>query len=389
MKQDLQEFSLLRKKELVNKLIDSDYAFAAWRMPNAEEVELTISLSGCNQIEVLNLSDIGTGFIVNSYENSHPVTPFFIPSDLHIRKNKQTINPIVSNELVDKFIGNMSNSNNDSSSKTVFTSASKNKYSETFANAVTESIQQIKSGQFEKVVLSRFKDELLQENFNVWDYFEKLCDQYQNAFCSLTYIPGKGVWVGASPELLISETNESFHTVALASTKKLEQNQQLSEIALTQKEIEEQALVSRYVINCFKKLRLREFHEHGPKTIKAGSLAHLKTTFEVKYEEVHFERLADQMVELLHPTSAVCGTPMENSKAWISKKENYDREFYSGFLGPVNHEGVTDLFVNLRCAKIHNGMIRFYAGAGITEDSNPQKEFEETEMKMDVLRNLL
>jgi len=254
---------------------------------------------------------------------------------------------------------------------------------------VEHAVAKIKEGLFEKVVLSRHADEPLAEDFSLWRNYELLCSSYPNAFCSLVYAPGKGIWLGASPELLISDNELRFKTVALAGTKRPEQNQQLTEIAWTQKEIEEQAFVSRYIINCFKKIRLREFHEHGPKTVKAANLVHLKTIFEVSYKEVSFESLADQMLELLHPTSAVCGMPIENAKPWIHDHENYDRELYSGFLGPVNFKSSTDLFVNLRCAKIDGSLIRYYAGAGITEDSDPQKEFEETEMKINVLRSIL
>ena len=189
--------------------------------------------------------------------------------------------------------------------------------------------------------------------------------------------------------MLLSNSTTSFRTVALAGTKALEPNQTLGEIAWTQKEIEEQALVSRYIINCFKTLRLREFHEHGPKTVQAGTLAHLKTEFVVHYDEVHFDELANQMINLLHPTSAVCGMPIDEAKPWIKEVESHEREFYAGFLGPVQLEDRTDIFVNLRCMKIDKGLIRFYAGAGITEDSNPEKEYEETEMKMNILKGLL
>ena len=200
------------------------------------------------------------------------------------------------------------------------------------------------------------------------------------------YIPRKGLWIGATPELLISDSAKQFKTVSLAGTKALSANQKLSEIAWTQKEIEEQAFVSRYIINCFKKIRLREFHEHGPKTVQAGHLAHLKTEFVVDYKEVPSEGIADQMLTLLHPTSAVCGMPIEKAKPWLQEEEEYDRSFYSGFLGPVNIGEETNLFVNLRCMRIDENSIRFYAGAGITEDSDPHKEFVETEMKMNVLR---
>ena len=90
---------------------------------------------------------------------------------------------------------------------------------------------------------------------------------------------------------------------------------------------------------------------------------------------------------MLHPTSAVCGMPKETAMKFVLANENFSRELYSGYLGPVNIGGETHLFVNLRCVKIVENEITFFAGAGITEDSDPEKEFLETETKMDSLIN--
>ena len=60
-----------------------------------------------------------------------------------------------------------------------------------------------------------------------------------------------------------------FKTIALAGTKTFQEGANLKNIAWTQKDIEEQALVCRYIINCFKKIRLREYEEHGPRTVVA------------------------------------------------------------------------------------------------------------------------
>lgn len=390
MRQDLREFRLLDREELVTKLITAGYAFAAWRMPNEDNFSFIVSFRGFQKLEEVDLSELSSGFLINSFQNNHPISPLFLHADLTIRPDDIKINPVVSDSQLDEFTEDLKKLSPPPVSQSATTNENKNQINQNkFTELISRAIEEIKEGFFEKVVLSRFKDESIPHNFRVWEYFELLCSRYQNAFCSLTFIPDQGLWIGASPELLISESKEGFKTVSLASTKKLEPNQSLSEIAWTQKEIEEQAFVSRYIINCFKKIRLREFHEYGPKTIKAGSLAHLKTIFEVKYDELRFEGLASQMLELLHPTSAVCGMPIENVKPWIEANENYDREFYSGFLGPVNFEDQTNLFVNLRCARIKNQLIRYYAGAGITEDSIPDLEFEETEMKIDVLRSLL
>ena len=337
-------------------------------------------------MESFQLDELEAGFLINSYDDNHPIKPFHIAADVIIKANEISVAPHVSDSQIDalkeliketKAPGKKAgNPKNEDSVKT-------------FEQSISNAIAEIKKGSFEKVVLSRYREEALPADFSVWSFFQVICGKYPNAFCSISHIPGMGLWIGATPELLISNNSKRFKTVALAGTKPLDDDQQLNEIAWTQKEIEEQALVSRYVINCFKKIGLREFHEHGPKTVKAGSLAHLKTEFIVNYDEVQFEELADQMLELLHPTSAVCGMPIDQTKPWIQKEEAYDREFYSGFLGPVNFENSTDLYVNLRCMKLMNGIVRFFAGAGITEDSAPRKEYEETEMKMNILKSNL
>ncbi len=216
-----------------------------------------------------------------------------------------------------------------------------------------------------------------------------MCQSYPSAFCNMWSLADGEIWAGATPESLLSFKNNIFSTVALAGTQRIDEGDQLNNVAWTQKEIEEQALVSRFIINCFKKLRIREFEEYGPKTIRAGNLAHLCTTFEVDLSKVHFEKLADQMMELLHPTSAVCGMPREETAKFLEMNEGYDRSFYAGFIGTVNFQSATKLFVNLRCVKFTENIVRFYAGAGVTEDSIPEKELTEIEMKMDVMKRMI
>ena len=95
------------------------------------------------------------------------------------------------------------------------------------------------------------------------------------------------------------------------------------------------------------------------------------------------------MLDLLHPTSAVCGMPQEPALDFLRKHEEYDRAFYSGYLGPVNIENETNIFVNLRCMQLLSQKAILYAGAGVTIDSDPEKEWQETEMKLQTLLNVL
>jgi isochorismate synthase len=237
-----------------------------------------------------------------------------------------------------------------------------------------------------KVVSSRAARRPLPPGFDPLAAFEELCQQYERAFVSLVSVPGVGTWLGASPEVLAEVTADGhFHTMALAGTQPLLPGVRPQEAIWRQKEIEEQALVSRYIVNCFKQLRLREYQETGPRTTVAGQLLHLRTDFEVDLKNVPAPAsLGTDMLRLLHPTSAVGGMPRTAALEFLARHEGYDRAYYSGFLGPVNvaAPGVSRLFVNLRCLQVRADEVILYAGTGLTVDSDPAREWQETEYKM-------
>jgi isochorismate synthase len=237
-----------------------------------------------------------------------------------------------------------------------------------------------------KVVSSRAACRPLPPGFDPLAAFRELCRQYERAFVSLVSVPGVGTWLGATPEVLAEVTADGhFHTMALAGTQPLLPGLRPQDAIWRQKEIEEQALVSRYIVNCFKQLRLREYQETGPRTTVAGELLHLRTDFEVDLKNVPAPAsLGTDMLRLLHPTSAVGGMPRTAALDFLARHEGYDRAYFSGFLGPVNvaAPGVSRLFVNLRCLQVRAEDAILYAGTGLTIDSDPQREWEETEYKM-------
>jgi isochorismate synthase len=91
------------------------------------------------------------------------------------------------------------------------------------------------------------------------------------------------------------------------------------------------------------------------------------------------------LLKKLHPTPAVGGIPVEEGMRFLAKHENLDRAYYTGFLGPVMGEDQMDLFVNLRCAQMIPKALVLYVGAGITQDSDPEKEWVETHNKSKTL----
>lgn len=256
----------------------------------------------------------------------------------------------------------------------------------TFEDHVTQAIKVIQVKCFQKVVLSKQKAVKI-DSRNIIDGFIRACKKFPNAFVHLTFIPQYGLWFGATPETLLSIQNGVFKTMSLAGTQ-VNRFESPKEAPWTQKEIEEQAFVSRYIINCFKKIRLREYDEIGPRTMESGHLLHLCTQFEVDMEEARYPNLGSSMLPLLHPTSAVCGMPKERALTFIKTYEAHSRKLYSGFLGPINIDNELALYVNLRCAKLFKNHALLYGGAGITEDSDPAQEWEETEQKCKALGSI-
>ena len=244
-----------------------------------------------------------------------------------------------------------------------------------------------------KVVSSRAARRPLPPGFDPLSAFAGLSEQYPQAFVSLVSVPGVGTWLGASPEVLAEVTADGqFHTMALAGTQPLLPGLRSQDAIWRQKEIEEQALVARYIVSCFKQLRLREYHETGPRTVAAGQLLHLRTDFEVDLQNVpNATSLGTDMLRLLHPTSAVGGMPKTAALAFLQQHEGYDRAYYSGFLGPVNvaAPGIARLFVNLRCLQLRATEAILYAGTGLTIDSDPTREWQETQMKMQTVGAVL
>ncbi|MFB1039347.1 MAG: chorismate-binding protein, partial [Polaribacter sp.] len=103
----------------------------------------------------------------------------------------------------------------------------------------------------------------------------------------------------------------------------------------------------------------------------------------------------EELIRALHPTPAVCGLPRELARTFLFENENYDRSFYTGFLGELNLQDSKDtakssaLFVNLRCMRIQNNKAAIFVGGGITKDSDAANEWEETVFKAKTMKRML
>jgi isochorismate synthase len=395
------------RQDLWNSAKNLAFPTAIWRLPRQSEKHFLTSFEKIPHQLKIDFEELGAGFAFSPFINPDGDKTFFLKADLHYifngkksTQNDDFIEAVSPSSLNPHFIELMKGKNQSLNSVLTNNSTNKQTTKQEFIDLVEKGISEIENGVFQKVVLSRTKQIVLPADFDVIRIFDKLCETYASAFISAVSIPHLGVvWMGASPETLVSQDSAGiFRTMALAGTQSAYDSDgnliKPSEALWRQKEIEEQSFVTRYIINCLKKIRVREFEEEGPKTVIAGNLMHLRTDIIIDTVAINFSQLATVMLDLLHPTSAVCGMPKVPATEFILKNEGYDRDFFSGFLGPVNiqsSEGQIEshIFVNLRTMKIEKNIATLYAGCGITADSNAEKEWNETEMKTQTLGRVI
>ncbi|HEY8513080.1 MAG TPA: chorismate-binding protein [Cyclobacteriaceae bacterium] len=374
---------------VIEKVLDKKLPLALWRLPGKDTSTLIVAASVSKLTREDAIEELPAGFIFAPYSDDQPT--LFIEGSIQFSVKDNTaagalgeLESLLSEESRDA----IQNSETPAAGNSIRRAPEDEK--KHYVELVRKSIEAIEAGTFEKVVPTRVKQVSLPSGFDMIATYQRLCSDHPEALVSLVHIPDAGIWMGASPELLVSvEGGRIFRTVALAGTQPYKEGTPLKQVAWTQKEIEEQALVERYIISCFKKIRLREYIEHGPKTVVAGNLMHLRSDFTVDLRETNFPQLGSVMLRLLHPTSAVCGMELGPAKAFLAQHEGYDRSFYTGYLGPVNVADNTDIYVNLRCMQLRDGYALMYAGAGVTADSVPEREWEETEMKFNTLTTSL
>lgn len=257
-----------------------------------------------------------------------------------------------------------------------------NEDQEKYVGKISSVIDFIKENDLKKLVIARQK--LVPYGrlngagkINLTQTFLNVCRAYPNAFAYFFNKDGK-CWIGAFSEVLgkFNKETSEFETMSLAGTLPVNEN-------WTAKEIEEQKPVTDYISNI-----LKNYSEHVEQSETtdhiSGNIKHLRTDIKAKTDKKDLEKLISD----LHPTPAVCGIPKDFCKNAIEKFEVLPRQFYAGYIR-VETESHIQYFVNLRCAEFTKNAAIIYVGGGITAQSNPEKEWQETELKSEaILKNI-
>jgi isochorismate synthase len=232
----------------------------------------------------------------------------------------------------------------------------------------------IQSGQFDKVVLASKK--WVSFDIDVLKIYAELLEKNPNAFVYASFIDGE-IMIGASPELLLERDAEQLQTVALGGTE--------TRGVYSEKEKIEHQQIQAYIESVLKENGYN-FIKHETNSFNAASVAHLITPYSMKSKGLDNDL---DLITQLHPTSAICGLPYQESLDFIKENEGFDRKFYAGYLGAVEANGNFKLFVNLRCAQLYKDGAMLYAGAGINELSSAEDEWAEINNKMQTIAQCL
>lgn len=252
-----------------------------------------------------------------------------------------------------------------------------------YKKQVVFAIEQIEKGYFQKVVLSR-KVRVRVKPASLAVYFERLCEKYPSAFCYVCFHPEIGKWVAATPETLLYIQGNSIQTMALAGTKQADANENPS---WSDKEKAEQGWVTSFIEEALQGITTN-LHRSEVKNVRAGNLWHLCTEISAEKKET---TSVETLLQALHPTPAVCGYPTQPALDFILHNEGYARDYYTGYCGIVGfpQTDVGHYFVNLRCMQLEEDTANIFVGAGITENSDPQSEWDETQHKLQTMLSIL
>ena len=256
--------------------------------------------------------------------------------------------------------------------------------------AVAETVAAIDEGAFDKVVMARSVIVTSDVASDPFDLADRLRSGYPGCF-TYAWESGGDSFVGASPELLASVRGSRVISEPLAGTT-----------ARGEGDDHDRALGEQLMASA------KNRHEHRlviddiaarlgriASDLRVPSTPNLRRMANVQHLSTHVagtlrpEQGILDVVDALHPTPAVGGSPTADAIGMIGKMESIDRGWYAGGIGWLDAAGDGDVAVALRCALLRGATARLFAGAGIVAGSVPQLELEETRLKFGPMLSLL
>jgi len=255
---------------------------------------------------------------------------------------------------------------------------------ETWRASVTTATDRIAAGELQKVVLAQALEVDLAADLEVVDILSRLGEKYPS--CTRFLVEPAGTdppaFFGATPERLVSLRGRTVETDALAGTTgrgetPSEDEWLARELLDDPKNVHEHELVAETIRD-----QLAPFAASvstGDRQIKRlATVQHIHTPITA---ELAADTHVLSLVEALHPTPAVGGLPPEAALETIRETEPFDRGWYAAPIGWIDAAGNGTFAVGLRSAVATRRRATLFAGVGIVGDSDPDREWDEVELK--------
>jgi menaquinone-specific isochorismate synthase len=254
---------------------------------------------------------------------------------------------------------------------------------------VAKAIDEIEKTELEKVVLARDLIVNSHRPIDARKILRNLGSEYPS-----TWIFAVDGLVGATPELLLRLSRGMVTSRVLAGTisKTGDDDKDLAlaaSLARSSKDLEEHEYAVRSVADALDPFCTSTNVPDSPFVLHLANVMHLATDVTGALIESKKSVDAFTILEKLHPSAAVCGTPTNIAAQVIKRIEGMSRGRYAGPVGWLDARGDGELGIALRCGQIKENEIQIYAGCGIVAGSNPEKELTESNAKFAPMRSAL
>jgi menaquinone-specific isochorismate synthase len=253
---------------------------------------------------------------------------------------------------------------------------------EEWIHAVEKTIRNIREGKFEKVVLAREARLSFADAIDPSAVLQQLREQQPFSYLFAFEQEGQ-CFIGASPEQLVKKEGAACYSTCLAGSirrgKTFQEDEKLGQWLMhDEKNLREHQFVVRMIKEAIEAVCERVQMPASPQLLKLQHIQHLYTP--VVGEKCRAASVLS-IVEQMHPTPALGGTPRERAVKEIRETEPLDRGWYAAPIGWMDAEGNGEFAVAIRSGLLCGKETFIFAGCGVVGDSDPMSEYEETKVK--------
>ena len=248
---------------------------------------------------------------------------------------------------------------------------------------------QMAKGQLQKVVLARSTAFIPSgtQQFDPLGTATALRDRQTRSTTFLIRRRDGQAFLGSSPEILVKLKAGHVDTVALAGTRRRgagAEDSALGEALLeSTKDRTEHALVAAAIVDALDTHVSEITLPETPDLVCHPDVQHLRTRIR---GSLNSGSTIFDLVSALHPTPAVGGLPREQAMNWLNDNEALDRGWYAGPIGWISASGEGEFVVAIRSVLMAPTTAAAFAGCGLIPDSVPEDEWEESQIKLQTVR---